>query len=125
MTRTLLALTAGLACTAFIGAQLSPWEMNGALAGYLLAALIGIGALTWQRRTLASDPAALTTTVAVGFLLKLFGVLIGALPLRYVPALGEIADWHSFIAGYAGAALIALLVGAFDNERVIKRESLV
>ena len=54
-----------------------------------------------------------------------FGVLVGALPLRYVPALGEVADWRSFVAGYAGAALIALLVGAFDNERTLKRESLV
>ena len=125
MIRTLLALAAGLALTALIGAQLSTWELTGALAGYGLASVIGLGALTWQRRTLISNPAALTTTVAVGFLAKLFGVLVGALPLRYVPALGEVADWRSFVAGYAGAALIALLVGAFDNERTLKRESLV
>jgi len=123
MTRTILALTAGLACAALIVVRFEADVLAGGIVGYLFGAAIGISALVLQRRTLATHPERMMNAVALGFLMKLGGIAIGAVALRYTPALYELADWRGFIGGYAGAVLIALFVGAFDSERTLKRET--
>lgn len=120
MTRTTLITLLLLAA-----AGITAWQLGGALgAGVLAGALTGALftglSLLWQRHQLVHRPDRVLHAMVVGFLAKLVVILMAAFALRFLPALGALLDWRSFLVAFAAAAFALLAIGTADNLRIAK-----
>ncbi len=109
-------------------AALVSWQLGGslgagAMAGFLLGSALSLLGVFWQKHILRTQPKQLMLAMVVPFLFKLVALLIGALSLRYIEAVGARADWRSFLVGFASAAVIVLALGTLRAmlERSSKR----
>lgn len=92
---------------------LAAWQLGGARApqavgaftGCALACGVSLAACVAQERLSRRNSALAMQVTLLAFLAKLFVLLGGALTLRFVPALGERADWGAYLLGFAAAVL--------------------
>jgi len=122
MSRTSLGTLVGLALAALVAAGLGGRVGTGVVAGYLLGASIGLVGFLWQR-SLVAEPRKVLYASVFSFLLKLLGLAAGTLALRFVAALGNLADWRAFLFTYAVAAYLSLVGGALENRLAIRQET--
>ncbi len=113
---TLLTLAAAAVIAGALGGRLAWGVVAGALCGCAVAGL----AAAWQRHVLRTRPERLVSAMAGSFLFKLAFVLMGALAFRYVPSAAERADWRSFLAAFAGAVLVVMLLATAETARLLR-----
>ena len=123
MNRTILALLAGAVACSLAAGRFEPFVATGVWVGFVAGSGIGLFNVLWQRHQVRVRPEALMGAMVFGFLIKLAGALAGALVLRFVDPLPELADWRGFLVAYATAAFLTLLSGSFDNARVLLNKS--
>ena len=123
MNFTLLAILAGLLLCTLIGARFDAFVAAGIWTGYLAGTGLGLINVLWQRHKVRVRPDQVMATNVIGFLVKLAGALFGALALRYIEPLPELADWRGYLVAFAGAAFLMLIFGSLDNARQMKREA--
>ncbi len=86
MIRLSIATIVGAIAAAVVAWKLGGTVGGGVLAGFLLGAgLSGLGVM-YQRHTLIYRPHQAMQALAISFLAKLAGLLIGALAFRYIEA---------------------------------------
>lgn len=120
MTRTTLLTLLLLAAAGFVAWQLGGSMGAGVLAGFLVGATFTGLALAWQRHNLVHRPQRALAAMVEGFLVKLAVLLMAAFALRFLPALGALFDWRSFLVAFAAAACALLAMGTADNLRHVK-----
>ena len=123
MTRTVLTLLGGLAVCALAAASFERTVATGMWSGYAFGAAVGLGCALWQRHALRQSPETFMTAVAVGFLVKMFGALIGGVAVRFAPAAEGVLDWQSFLVAYATAAFLSVVAGSSENARLLRGET--
>lgn len=92
---------------------LAAWQLGGvhaplavgAFTGCALACGVSLVASVAQERLSRRNSALAVQVTLIAFLAKLFVLTAGALTLRFVPALGERADWSAYLLGFAAAVL--------------------
>ena len=82
-------------------------------------ALTGLG-LAWQGHVARTRPEGAWAAMGLAFLIKLVGVLLGALACRYIEAVAERADYRSFLVAFALTSLVLLLLGAPSAARGLR-----
>lgn len=117
MTLTTGATLLGLAAIAAVAWSVGGTAGTGVLAGGLLAASVTVFGLAWQRHLMRTDPKRALGSVAVGFLVKLGALGLGAACLRFVEPVAARADWQSFVLAFVGLAVFVLILGTLDNLR--------
>ena len=104
-------------------AALLAWRLGGIVgAGVLVGALGGttiasVGA-SLQLKIAKTAPKRLFSAFTVGFLLKMFAALAGALALRYLPEAAALCDWQSFLLAFAVGAVCVMMAGISDLVRL-------
>jgi hypothetical protein len=114
-----LAILAGLPL-----AGVAAWQLGGAQgAGLMLgcAAAIGIGvwALLWQEHLLRTRPKFALNAMLIGFLAKLAALLAGSIALRFLEPAARVADWSTFLIGFAVASLWVMTLGSLRILRAL------
>ncbi len=109
-----------LALTALVA--VASWSVGGsagtgAFAGWTCGTLFTGLSLAWQRHQLVHHPERVFTALVQGFLFKLVVLVVGALALRWIAALAEVADWRGFLVGYA---LAVALLGASGTAEILR-----
>jgi hypothetical protein len=54
------------------------------------------------------------------FLVKLVAIVLSTSALLLVPALRAALDWRAFLVGFAGAVLVVLLPGTWENAELMR-----
>lgn len=123
MTRTTIGILAGIAVAAGVALRLEASLAAGLMGGVLMGSAMGLLGGSLLAHTARTQPARAFQALVQAFLLKLLGLLVGVLSLRFVPAAAALADWRSFAIGYATAAFLSLVLCALDAMRSLKGES--
>lgn len=125
MHRTLLltALSLGVIGIAALGLE-QVLERQGAWAGSVCGAALGLIAAFWLRHTLIHRPQHSMRASVEGFLALLAGLLLSALCVRFVPDVQKYVDWRLFIVAYAAGALVPLLAGTVESASVLRKRSI-
>ncbi len=119
MTRTSIAIFAGLGLAAVVASRLDAELATGVLAGYLFGSTLGLLGLAWQRHVLRTHPARAFTALGQAFLFKLAGMLMGVLALRFLQPAAAVADWRSFALAYATGVFLCVVLGSFETLRTL------
>lgn len=90
---------------------------TGAFSGWTTGTLFTGLSLAWQRHQLAHHPERVFTALVQGFLFKLAVLVAGAVALRWIAALAEVADWRGFLVGYA---IAVALLGASGTAEILR-----
>jgi hypothetical protein len=104
-------------------AALLAWRLGGVVGAGVLAGTLGgatvasIGA-SLQHKIAKTAPKRLFSAITVGFLLKMFAALAGALAFRYVPEAAAVCDWQSFLLAFAVGAVCVMMAGISDLVRL-------
>jgi len=117
MNRTLIATVLLIAAAAWFASRLGGVVGAGvALGGLGGASAASVGVLL-QYKIAKTAPKRLFSAMVVGFLLKMFTALAGAIAFRYVPAAAARCDWESFLLAFATCAVGVMMVGILDLMR--------
>jgi len=117
MTRTTVAILAGIVLAAVVATRLAAELATGVLAGYLFGAALGLLGLAWQRHTLRTRPERTFLAMGQSFLFEIAGMLCGVLAVRFVEPAASVADWRSFALAYATAVFLCIVLGSFESVR--------
>ncbi|MFT5049131.1 MAG: hypothetical protein ACI8QZ_000521 [Chlamydiales bacterium] len=123
MNRTYLTLLAGLALCTLAASRFDAFVAAGIWTGFATGAGLGLFNVAWQRYKMRVRPDQLMAAMVMGFLLKLVVALVGALALRYIDPLPELADWRGYLVAFACSAFMTLVSGSLDNAGEMKRET--
>lgn len=123
MNRATLASLLGVVVAFGVATRLEPPLGRGLVAGALLAASVGLAGIGTQLYVARRSPKKLMLASVANFGLILAAVLIGALLLRYVPAIADAADYRGFLVGFAGLGFLLLVLGSLDVASVLKQGS--
>ena len=118
----LFGLVPALAVAWWIGREHGRALGVGALGGYLFGATLALIAAAWSDHVLERGGQVMGAMLG-GFLMKLVGILVSVLPLRFVPGLSELANPPAFLLGFAFAALLCELVYAHQTALRLRRGS--
>jgi hypothetical protein len=125
MTRTTVAVLAGIGLAAVVASRLDADLATGVLAGYLFGAALGLLGLAWQRHTLRTRPERTFLAIAQSFLFEIAGLLGGVLAVRFVEPAARVADWKSFALAYATAVFLCIVLGSFESLRHLGSRSAI
>lgn len=120
MSRTSIGILIGLALAVTAAAQFEGTLSTGLIAGYLFGASIGLCSVAWQQHVIRHHPERAMAAQMQGFLMKLSGLALSGVCVRFLEPVASVAHWKSFILAYACAALLALILGSFDNARSLR-----
>jgi len=123
MNRTLMTLLAGLALCTVAASRFDALVAAGIWTGFVIGAGLGVFNVAWQRYKMRVRPSDLMAAMVSGFLLKLAVALLGALALRYLDPLPQLADWRGYLVAFACGAFLILVSGSLDNASQMKRET--
>ena len=121
MSRSALVSFAGLGAAALVAMQFEGLIARGILTGYALGICVSLTAGLWLRHVIRTRPERAMRGLLEGFCMKLAGLFICAVCLRFVDSVGSLADWRSFLLAYAVAALLGLFSTTWENSRVLMR----
>ncbi len=96
----------------------------GVVAGYLLGAAVALLGAAWQRHVLRIDLRRGMQASLVTFVMKIVVALMAGAALRFVDAVGRLADWRAFLVAYVVAAVGILLLSSLDLSRAVKESTL-
>lgn len=110
MKRQHILILTGLLAVALVGVMLGGAQGVGLVGGYLFGSTVALLGAAWVGHVVKTRPRDLLKAVMGTFSFKLAGLLIGVLPLRYLPSLAQTADWRTFIVAYGLACFLGLLL---------------
>jgi len=124
-----IAIAAALPIGAFAAWRLGDARGVGLAAGVSIATAISLVGLFAQDRAAAVRSSqrgfgsmSFMAAFAVAFLAKLFALATGAIVLRMHDGLAALADWRSYLVGFAAAVAWVLFVGAFRRRTSSRRD---
>jgi hypothetical protein len=113
-----LLLGAGVACV--IAWQVGGTQGTGIALGFLLGAGLSALGAAWQMHCLRFRPKRAMQAQVEAFLAKLIALVACGLLLRSVDVFAQVADWRSFLLGFAASVALVLPLAAWDTVRVMK-----
>ncbi len=123
MSRTSIVSLLGLGAAVLVASRFEGALSVGVVAGYLCGASIALTSGLWVAHSVQHRPDRAMRSLLEGFLVKLGVLVVATVCMRYIPAVGAVADYRSFLSAYAGAAVLILLMSTLENSRRLRGES--
>ncbi len=123
MSKSLLGTLLGLAVAVLISFRWEGAQRFGVWSGYLLGAGVGCAILGWQAKAFRQTPHKAMQVLGLGFLLKVTAIGVMGLLIYSVPAIRERLDAMSFLIAAAGGMFLLMLLGTFENAKVLEHAS--
>ena len=114
-----LAILAGLPLAGVMAWQLGGAQGAGLMLGCGVAIGIGLWSVAWQEHLLRTRPKFALNAMMLGFLVKLAALLIGAIALRFLEPAARVADWSTYLIGFAVASLWVMTLGSLRFARAL------
>jgi hypothetical protein len=114
MIRTTITTVFALGLAALLAWRLGGVVGTGVLVGAMGGATVASVGASLQLKIAKTAPKRLFPAFTVGFLLKMFAALAGALAFRYVPEAAALCDWRSFLLAFAVCAIFVMMAGMAD-----------